>query len=86
MTEEKKETVATEKSNKFNSRKFIVWSAATVFELGAIILAFIIKDGTVAQTFTPWWGAISTAYIGGNVAQKFVTAKTTTETESDKES
>lgn len=80
MTEEKKETVTTEKS-KFGSRKFIVWTAATVFELGAIILAFIIKDETLAQAFTPWWGAISTAYIGGNVAQKFLTPKTTSETE-----
>lgn len=79
MTEEKKETTTTEKSNKFGSRKFIVWTAATVFELGAIVLAFIIKDETLAQAFTPWWGAISTAYIGGNVAQKFVT-KTTSET------
>ncbi len=82
MAEEKKETTTTEKS-KFGSRKFIVWAAATVFELGAIILAFIIKDETLAQAFTPWWGAISTAYIGGNVAQKFVTAKTTSENETN---
>lgn len=80
MAEEKKETTTTEKSNKFGSRKFIVWTAATVFEFGAIVLAFIIKDETLAQAFTPWWGAISTAYIGGNVAQKFVTTKTTSET------
>lgn len=81
MTEEKKETITTEKSSKFGSRKFIVWTAATVFELGAIILAFIIKDETLAQSFTPWWGAISTAYIGGNVVQKFVTPKATSENE-----
>lgn len=72
---EKESTKENEKSGKFQSRKFIVWIAATIFEMGAIALAFI-KDTSLASQFTPWWGAISTVYIGGNVVQKFAEIKT----------
>lgn len=58
-------------SDKLGSRKFIVWIVATVFELGAIAYAFIAKDSAFAMQVVPWWGGISVAYIGGNVAQKF---------------
>lgn len=61
------------KSTKLNSRKFIVWLTATIFLIGALALSFITKDQALALEFAPWWGGISMVYIGGNVAQKFVT-------------
>lgn len=69
MAEERAEEET--KGKKYNSRKFIVWLAATIFEGAALAWAFITKDAKLAQEFTPWWGGISMLYIGGNVAQKF---------------
>lgn len=66
------EMEAKEANSKIRSRKFIVWIAATFFEAASLVLCFVTKDTTLAQQFTPWWGGISMAYIGGNVAQKFV--------------
>lgn len=57
--------------SKLNSRKFIVWIAATIFELASLVYAFAAKDSSIAQQFTSWWGWISALYIGANVAQKF---------------
>lgn len=67
MAEEKTE----EKTNKFLSRKFIVWLAATSF----IILSFIFKETEVLNNLIPWWGSISLVFIGANVAQDFAEAK-----------
>ena len=61
-----------EKKNKLHSRKFIVWIVATVFQLGAILAAVVIKSADIATGFFPWWGSISVGYIGGNVAQDFI--------------
>ena len=61
----------TKETNKYISRKFIVWLIATLFEVSAIVLAFITKDFTLATQFTNYWGGISLAYIGGNVLQDF---------------
>lgn len=71
MSEETKDKA----KQKLRSRKFAVWVTATVFEAAALAAGFVIKDFTLAQDFTPWWGGISMLYIGGNVAQKFA-AKT----------
>lgn len=59
-------------TNKIGSRKFIVWLTASAFFAGAIAYGFITKDDKMALDLIPWWGGISVAYIGGNVAQKFV--------------
>lgn len=65
MSEEGKEEE--EKSNKFLSRKFLVWIVATIILIGA--MGFRMWE--VVNNFIPWWGSISVLYIGGNVAQDF---------------
>lgn len=62
-------------NKKYMSRKFIVWIVATFFELGALCLAFLTKDFSLATQFTNFWGAISMCYIGGNVLQDFTKEK-----------
>lgn len=64
-----------ETKKKILSRKFIVWIVATVFQLGAFIVAVINKNAEIATQFFVWWGSISVCYIGGNVAQKYVYSK-----------
>lgn len=66
-------------TDKLSSRKFIVWITATIIEIGALVYAFITHDSLLVQQFTPWWGGISSLYIGANVVQKFVPATPTTE-------
>ena len=56
---------------KFLSRKFIVWLAATIF----IVLSFVFKETEVLNNLIPWWGSISLVFIGANVAQDFAKAK-----------
>lgn len=70
--QENEENESGEKKNKLHSRKFIVWIVATVFQLGAILAAVIIKNSEIATDFFVWWGSISVGYIGGNVAQDFI--------------
>lgn len=62
-------------NKKFLSRKFLVWIVATVFETAAWVFAFVTQDFTPAQQFTNYWGGISLAYIGCNVAQDFAKKK-----------
>ena len=57
---------------KYLSRKFIVWIVATIIFIGIIILSFFTQNETVAGQFVHYWGGISLAYIGGNVAQDFI--------------
>lgn len=57
---------------KYTSRKFIVWIVATIIFIGIIILSFFTKNETIADQFVHYWGSISLAYIGGNVAQDFI--------------
>lgn len=68
-------------TDKLTSRKFIVWITATVFLAGALVLAFVTRDSALVLSFTPWWGGISMAYIGANVAQKFTPTLEKTEEE-----
>ena len=67
------ETQEEKQNRKYASRKFIVWAVATLFEVAAIAYTFVSKDAELAQNFTTYWGWISLAYIGGNVAQDFIT-------------
>lgn len=53
---------------KFYSRKFLVWFVASVF----VVIAYKFKDPSVINTAYTWWGTISLAYIGGNVAKTFI--------------
>lgn len=72
ITEKKSEKT---ESRKFKSRKFCVWTVATIFELAFCVLGFLTKNTDLAQEFIVWWGSISLVYIGGNVAQKFAFQK-----------
>lgn len=58
--------------NKMKSRKFIVWLTATAFLILSFVVFFLTKETKLTETFAESWGWISTIYIGGNVAQKFV--------------
>ena len=60
-----------DKTNKFLSRKFLVWLTATAF----VVLAFIFKQADVVNNLIPWWGGISLVFIGANVAQDFAEVK-----------
>lgn len=68
ITEKKSEKT---ENKKFKSRKFYVWTVATIFEFAFCLLGFLTENTDLAQEFITWWGSISLVYIGGNVAQKF---------------
>ena len=57
---------------KFSSRKFLVWMVSTGMMLSFIVLNFRDPESGLASSFMGWWGGISLAYIGGNVAQDFI--------------
>jgi hypothetical protein len=59
-------------TDKFKSRKFIVWIVATVLYCIMLTLGFVTKDTKLAIEFTQYWGFISMLYLGGNVTQKFL--------------
>lgn len=48
---------------KYFSRKFMVWAVASAF----VIMSFFI-DSVDTSDIMPWWGTVSTLYIGGNFA------------------
>lgn len=68
--------------NKLTSRKFLIWLTSTILVIGSLITATITNNDTLAEvskTFADGWVVISGLYIGGNVAQKFATNKSTNE-------
>lgn len=58
-------------TNKFTSRKFIVWIVATLIMVACCVMGFITKETNIVTSFTSIWGGISMFYIGGNVIQDF---------------
>ena len=56
--------------DKFKSRKFIVW----IVWLLIIIASMIVKD-IPKDTVYNFFGFISMVYIGGNLADKFISSK-----------
>lgn len=58
-------------TNKFTSRKFIVWIVATLIMVACCVMGFITKETNIVTSFTGIWGGISMFYIGGNVIQDF---------------
>lgn len=61
---------------KFKSRKFIVWITATVLLVLSFVVSVIVKDSTMTEVnkiLAEGWSWISALYIGGNVAQKYIT-------------
>lgn len=59
-------------SNKFTSRKFIVWIVSTIFMIGCFAVSIVNHENDTLNTFIGVWGGISMLYIGGNVAQDFI--------------
>lgn len=60
---------------KFVSRKFIVWVTATAFLAVTVYMNKIDPSNRLAEVFISYWGWISLAYIGGNVAKEYVHRK-----------
>ena len=52
-------------TNKFTSRKFIVWIVATLIMVACCVMGFITKETNIVTSFTGIWGGISMFYIGG---------------------
>lgn len=69
VTEEKK-------TNKLQSRKFVVWLTWLVITIGVIILSFVKSDSTdslILEVLKYFFG-VSMLYLGVNVAQKYIPA------------
>ena len=58
--------------SKMTSRKFIVWTIATMYMAMCFVFGFLSGNMQIVSDFTPVWGGLSMLYIGGNVAQKFI--------------
>jgi len=58
--------------NKIKSRKFQVWIVWLVFCIASLFIADLPKE-----TIFNFFGWVSIAYIGGNVAQKYIYNKPT---------
>lgn len=75
VTEEKK-------TNKLQSRKFVVWLTWLVITIGVIILSFVKSDSTdslILEVLKYFFG-VSMLYLGVNVAQKYIPVKKEGET------
>lgn len=60
---------------KLKSRKFLVYIVTTVLTVISLILNFVVDSAEVAslaKVFAEGYIVVSSLYIGGNVAQKFV--------------
>lgn len=77
------EEIAEEKkTNKLQSRKFVVWLTWLVITIGVIILSFVKSDSTdnlILEVLKYFFG-VSMLYLGVNVAQKYIPAKKEGET------
>ncbi len=64
--------------NKLSSRKFQVWLVWTVI---TVVSLFIIQlESEVKSQIVQFYGWVSLIYVGGNVAQKYITNKPNTTT------
>lgn len=81
-------------SNKFNSRKFIVWVTWLVVTFGAIIIIGIISinnkelseaAGNIIHDVIKYFFGVSMLYLGANAGQKAVLALAEKKEDEDKE-